>query len=136
MLQLSGSGLAHCTADEIDSYLYQTVGQDAIQFVADALEIPLIRRVITGEAVQQGSEYGSRLTLHLGGVQGDETEDLFELLSEVKVYNLQVVFVQIFTMIFSPLSSPNSPMSRECPSVLSFRITNVSELSMFASGFR
>ena len=84
------SGLAHHTTDEIDSYLYQTVGQDAIQLVADALEIPLIRRIITGEAIQQGSEYGSRLTLKHGGVQGDETEDLFELLSEVKVRTLTV----------------------------------------------
>ncbi|KAF8517819.1 hypothetical protein JB92DRAFT_2904701 [Gautieria morchelliformis] len=69
--------------DEIDSYLYQTVGQDAIQLVADALEIPLIRRVITGDAVQRGSEYGSRLAID-GGVQGDETEDLLQLLLEVK----------------------------------------------------
>ncbi|KIJ56701.1 hypothetical protein M422DRAFT_22862 [Sphaerobolus stellatus SS14] len=69
---------------ETDSYMYQTVGQDAIEFVAQALEVPLIRRVITGQAINQGAEYGSRLSLDPRGVQGDETEDLFELLSEVK----------------------------------------------------
>ncbi|KAF8529049.1 hypothetical protein BU17DRAFT_73260 [Hysterangium stoloniferum] len=70
--------------DEIDSYLYQTVGQDAIQLIADALEVPLLRRVITGEAVNQDSEYGSRLSLDPDGVRGDETEDLLALLLEVK----------------------------------------------------
>ncbi|KAG5651969.1 hypothetical protein H0H81_006784 [Sphagnurus paluster] len=73
--------------EELDSYLYQTVGQDAIQFVASALEVPLYRRVITGNAVEQGSEYGSRKPKTTGGVEGDETEDLFALLSEVKARN-------------------------------------------------
>jgi diphthamide synthase (EF-2-diphthine--ammonia ligase) len=124
-------GLAHCTADEIDSYLYQTVGQDAIQLVADALEVPLIRRVITGEAVQQGSEYGSRLTLHDGGVQGDETEDLLELLSDIKVHCFFVVHISLVTL---PLPRPNSPMFKEYPLVLYFPITNVSESSTCVSG--
>lgn len=72
-------------AEELDSYLYQTVGQDAIEFVARALQVPLYRRVITGGALEQGLEYGSRDPTHLGGVEGDETEDLYALLAEVKV---------------------------------------------------
>ncbi|KAG8856801.1 hypothetical protein FRB96_006305 [Tulasnella sp. 330] len=68
--------------EEIDSYMYQTVGQDAIEVVAAAMDLPLIRRVIHGIAVDQGSEYGNRKSLN--SVAGDETEDLFELLSEVK----------------------------------------------------
>jgi diphthine-ammonia ligase len=41
--------------------------------------------VITGTAVEQGSEYGGRSANHKGGIAGDETEDLFELLCTVKV---------------------------------------------------
>jgi diphthine-ammonia ligase len=63
--------------------MYQTVGQDAIELVACALEVPLYRQVIAGTAVEQGSEYGTRSDK--AGVTGDETEDLFTLLSLVKV---------------------------------------------------
>lgn len=72
-------------AEELDSYLYQTVGQDAIEFVAQALDVPLYRRVISGAAVEQGSEYGGREPSQASGVSGDETEDLYALLSTVKV---------------------------------------------------
>lgn len=65
--------------------MYQTVGQDAIEFVAKALDVPLYRRVISGEAVEQGPEYGGRDAKDAGGVLGDETEDLFALLENVKV---------------------------------------------------
>ncbi|EJU06218.1 hypothetical protein DACRYDRAFT_45569 [Dacryopinax primogenitus] len=75
--------------DEIDSFMYQTVGQDAIEFVARALEVPLVRRTIEGQAVEQGAEYGTRagtsqISADQQGVLGDETEDLFELLTHVK----------------------------------------------------
>lgn len=63
--------------------MYQTVGQDAIELVARALDVPLYRRVISGHAVEQGSEYGSRSGA--SGISGDETEDLHALLSTVKV---------------------------------------------------
>jgi diphthine-ammonia ligase len=69
----------------LDSYLYQTVGQDAIEFVAKALEVPLYRKIITGGAVEQGAEYGGRTAETSGGIEGDETEDLYTLLSTVKV---------------------------------------------------
>lgn len=70
--------------EELDSYLYQTVGQDAIEFVARALDVPLHRRVISGSALAQGSEYGGRSAKDRGGVDGDETEDLYALLADVK----------------------------------------------------
>lgn len=73
----------------MDSHLYQTVGQDAIEFVAGALGVPLYRRTIHGTAVELGSEYGDRNTNTSGGVRGDETEDLFDLLSIVKVHDLE-----------------------------------------------
>lgn len=71
--------------------MYQTVGQDAIEVVAAAIGLPLIRRVITGTAVEQGSEYGNRTTLN--SVTGDETEDMYQLLSSVKAS----VFLSLFT---------------------------------------
>ncbi|KAI0045321.1 hypothetical protein FA95DRAFT_1680564, partial [Auriscalpium vulgare] len=70
--------------EELDSFLYQTVGQDAIELVARALDVPLHRRVISGTAVEQGAEYGGRDPTTRGGVTGDETEDLYLLLSDVK----------------------------------------------------
>lgn len=77
-----------CLPEEIDSYLYQTVGQDAIEFIAHALDVQLYRKTIEGTAVEQGSEYGSRSANAPSGVTGDETEDLFDLLSTVKVRDL------------------------------------------------
>ncbi|KAI0677159.1 hypothetical protein C8Q78DRAFT_1065776 [Trametes maxima] len=81
--------------EELDSYLYQTVGQDAIEFVGQALDVPLYRRVISGAAVEQGGEYGGRDPAHSGGVHGDETEDLYELLLTVKNHHLDVQGVSV-----------------------------------------
>lgn len=47
--------------------------------------MPLYRRVIAGAAIELGSEYGGRTRQDPSRVDGDETEDLFELLSTVKV---------------------------------------------------
>ena len=70
--------------------MYQTVGQDAIELVAQALDVPLVRRVITGTVVEQGSEYGTRQARSAGinSVSRDETEDMYALLAEVKVRSL------------------------------------------------
>ncbi|KAJ3554772.1 hypothetical protein NM688_g2937 [Phlebia brevispora] len=81
--------------DEIDSYMYQTVGQDAIEFVAEALDVPLYRRTISGAAVDMSSEYGSRTAGQDSGLRGDETEDLFELLSTVKLPPMQSAHPEI-----------------------------------------
>ena len=43
--------------EEVDSYLYQTAGQDAVEFIAQALDVPLCRKQIDGTTVGQGSEY-------------------------------------------------------------------------------
>ncbi|KAM5540426.1 hypothetical protein V8D89_005884 [Ganoderma adspersum] len=81
--------------EELDSYLYQTVGQDAIEFVGRALDVPLYRRVIAGAAVEQGGEYGGRDPSESGGIQGDETEDLYELLLTVKIHHPEVLGVSV-----------------------------------------
>ncbi|KAM6495775.1 hypothetical protein JOM56_008481 [Amanita muscaria] len=79
--------------EELDSYMYQTVGQDAIELVAHALDVPLYRQVIRGSAVEQGSEYGTRT--HIAPVEGDETEDLYTLLSRVKSHHPDVKGVSV-----------------------------------------
>jgi len=73
--------------DELDSYLYQTVGQDAIHLVAEALRLPLYRQTIRGTPLELGSEYGSRShASSTKGVEGDETEDMYKLLNQIKVW--------------------------------------------------
>lgn len=57
-----------------------------MHFIAEALELPLYRRAIHGTAVDQGSDYASTSASRLQGrVEGDETEDLYELLKQVLV---------------------------------------------------
>ncbi|KAG0219454.1 hypothetical protein BGX33_002724 [Mortierella sp. NVP41] len=62
--------------DELDSYMYQTVGHDVIHLYKDCLDVPLYRQEIKGKPIEQGSDYVR--------TEQDETEDLFELLSTVK----------------------------------------------------
>lgn len=73
-------------SEEIDSYLYQTVGQDGLHFIAEALGLPLFRRQISGTAVDQSNDYATTADAReKGSVTGDETEDLYELLKDVIV---------------------------------------------------
>ncbi|KAJ8523424.1 hypothetical protein ONZ45_g134 [Pleurotus djamor] len=81
--------------DELDSFMYQTVGQDAIEYVAKALDVPLFRRVISGSAVEQSLEYGTRRVRSLEAISGDETEDLLELLSTVKTQHPDIQGVSV-----------------------------------------
>uniref|UniRef100_A0A2P2KEG4 Diphthine--ammonia ligase n=1 Tax=Rhizophora mucronata TaxID=61149 RepID=A0A2P2KEG4_RHIMU len=62
--------------DELDSYMYQTVGHQIIVGYAECMGLPLFRRRIQGSARHQNFSY--RTTV------GDEVEDMFVLLSEVK----------------------------------------------------
>ncbi|THH12546.1 hypothetical protein EW146_g7598 [Bondarzewia mesenterica] len=87
--------------EELDSYLYQTVGQDAIEFVARALDVPLYRRIISGTAVEQGSEYGGRDVNDYAGTKGDETEDLYALLSTVKSEHPDIQGVSVGAILSS-----------------------------------
>ncbi|GJJ72211.1 diphthine-ammonia ligase [Entomortierella parvispora] len=62
--------------DELDSYMYQTVGHDVIHLYKDCMELPLYRQEIRGSPVEQGSDYVK--------TDQDETEDLFTLLQTAK----------------------------------------------------
>uniref|UniRef100_A0A7N5KB31 Diphthine--ammonia ligase n=1 Tax=Ailuropoda melanoleuca TaxID=9646 RepID=A0A7N5KB31_AILME len=63
-------------SDELDSYMYQTVGHHAIDLYAEAMALPLYRRTIRGRSVDTGRVYTR--------CEGDEVEDLYELLKLVK----------------------------------------------------
>lgn len=64
--------------DELDSYMYQSVGHEMIDLFAQAMELPLYRAEIQGDARTTEKDYQQP-------VQGDEVEDLYELLLKVKV---------------------------------------------------
>ncbi|KAI7870272.1 ATP-binding domain-containing protein 4 [Spinellus fusiger] len=61
--------------DELDSFMYQTVGHDAIQYYSECMELPLYRKEIIGKTILQDMEYVT--------TENDETEDLYELIKEV-----------------------------------------------------
>uniref|UniRef100_A0A8D0L6H7 Diphthine--ammonia ligase n=1 Tax=Sphenodon punctatus TaxID=8508 RepID=A0A8D0L6H7_SPHPU len=62
--------------DELDSYMYQTVGHHAIDLYAEAMDLPLYRHTIKGTSVNTGRVYTR--------CEGDEVEDLYHLLSLIK----------------------------------------------------
>ncbi|XP_044748172.1 diphthine--ammonia ligase [Coccinella septempunctata] len=61
---------------EIDSYMYQSVGFEAIDFIAKAMDLPLFQKETLGISKERGKVYNV--------TQDDEVEDLFELLQKVK----------------------------------------------------
>lgn len=61
----------------MDSYMYQTVGHQGIDFYAEAMDLPLYREVIKGEPLDQSKNYKP--------TENDEVEDLYRLLSKIKV---------------------------------------------------
>ncbi|KAJ0009139.1 hypothetical protein NQD34_016554 [Periophthalmus magnuspinnatus] len=62
--------------DELDSYMYQTVGHQAIELYAEAMDLPLYRRTIQGSSLDTGRDYSH--------TPGDEVEDLYQLLRTVQ----------------------------------------------------
>lgn len=63
-------------SDELDSFMFQTVGHSAVETLASCMELPLVRRPITGGSVSQGMMYKR--------AEEDEVEDLYHLLLDVK----------------------------------------------------
>ncbi|XP_042399116.1 diphthine--ammonia ligase-like [Zingiber officinale] len=64
------------SVDELDSYMYQTVGHQILVSYAECMGLPLFRRRIHGSMRHQHLNYKT--------TSGDEVEDLFILLSEIK----------------------------------------------------
>lgn len=71
--------------DDINSFMYQTVGHSIIPLYASALKLPLYRRGISGTATQTGRYYRYTSAGPL-----DETEDLVPLLKEVLQHHPEV----------------------------------------------
>lgn len=63
--------------DDLNSYMYQTVGHSVIPLYEEALGIPLFREEIRGTAVNSAREYAEQ--------KDDETESLVPLLKRVMV---------------------------------------------------
>ncbi|KAL6105415.1 dph6 [Pungitius sinensis] len=70
------ANLRPALTDELDSYMYQTVGHHAIELYAEVMELPLYRRTIQGSSLNTSRNYSV--------TEGDEVEDLYELLHLVK----------------------------------------------------
>ncbi|KAJ3691497.1 hypothetical protein LUZ61_020661 [Rhynchospora tenuis] len=64
------------SVDELDSYMYQTAGHQIIVSYAECMGLPLFRRRIHGSTREHSVNY--RMT------PGDEVEDMYALLHEVK----------------------------------------------------
>lgn len=68
--------------DEIDSFMFQTVGHDIIENYTRCLDLPLYRQAITGGSTNQNLEYSV--------TANDEIEDLYKLLASVKDHHPEV----------------------------------------------
>lgn len=62
---------------ELDSYMYQSVGNELIELYAQAVELPLYRAQITGTVLNQNLEYEPTDS-------NDEVEDLYRVLKHCK----------------------------------------------------
>lgn len=62
--------------DELDSYMYQTVGHMGVELYAEAMGLPLFRQATEGRAIIQDRDYCP--------TPEDEVEDLYNLLIRVK----------------------------------------------------
>jgi uncharacterized protein (TIGR00290 family) len=78
-----GATIAALENEDINSFMYQTVGHRIIPLYADALQLPLYRQQIKGTSKQTGCYYDSSAKES----SSDETEDLLPLLENVKQHH-------------------------------------------------
>lgn len=71
---------ANSHEEDIDSYMYQTVGHSIVPLYEQALGLPLYRQAITGKAVNSSRDYEQSAA---AAQEQDETEDLVPLLQRV-----------------------------------------------------
>ncbi|GAX85055.1 hypothetical protein CEUSTIGMA_g12475.t1 [Chlamydomonas eustigma] len=71
--------------DELDSYMFQTVGHQLVGCYAPCMGIPLFRRKLKGKSERQDLQYTQ--------TEGDEVEDLYYLLAYIKESLPQVAAV-------------------------------------------
>ena len=75
----------HSAVDDIDSYMYQTIGHSIIPIFEKALGLPLYRQAIIGTAVSHDKSYDPKTSN-----QDDETEALMPLLRQVMSHHPEV----------------------------------------------
>lgn len=68
-------------SQELDSFMFQTVGHNVVPALADCLGLPLFRIATRGKAVQSSVSYAAPGS----DGDGDEVEDLLCLLASVKL---------------------------------------------------
>lgn len=71
------------TAEDTDSFMYQTIGHAIIPLYEEALGLPLYRQEIQGSALNSSKDYGPEEKVIDGGSSEDETESLVPLLEKV-----------------------------------------------------
>lgn len=69
-------------SDDLDSFMFQTVGHQGIKYIAQAMGLPIYRYPTFGKANVQEKHYYP--------TENDEIEDLFKLLSTVKVHYIHI----------------------------------------------
>ncbi|KAI8929456.1 hypothetical protein BC831DRAFT_289832 [Entophlyctis helioformis] len=62
--------------DELDSYMFQTVGHDVLDLYTECMGLPLFRQDLVRSSVETGADYAHN--------EADEVEDLYQLLLRVK----------------------------------------------------
>ncbi|PVU86286.1 hypothetical protein BB561_006754 [Smittium simulii] len=77
----------------MDSFLFQTVGQTQVPYIAECMGLPLFQEEIRGSALDQELDY-SKTT-------GDETEDLYSLIKKVKEAHPDVEGVSVGAILSS-----------------------------------
>ncbi|KAL8993396.1 MAG: hypothetical protein Q9169_006374, partial [Polycauliona sp. 2 TL-2023] len=70
--------------EDLNSFMYQTVGHTLIPLYAEILAIPLYRQEISGTAVNQSKEYSTYDVSRSLYVDVDETESMMTLLQRIK----------------------------------------------------
>jgi diphthine-ammonia ligase len=75
-------------SEDIDSYMYQTIGHNVIPLYEEALGLPLYRQEIAGGAADKNKSYASPIVTQ--DSQQDETESLVPLLRKVMATHPEV----------------------------------------------
>jgi diphthamide synthase (EF-2-diphthine--ammonia ligase) len=108
---------------ELDSFMFQTVGHSTLETMAECMGLPLVRRFSLLKAVQQGVHYEEVGTAERGAcgdaVDHDEVEDLYLLLREVKVGTPVISATCSISSLFHPTPpSLTAPLPRSGSRVL------------------
>ncbi|KAK2598997.1 hypothetical protein QQS21_005531 [Conoideocrella luteorostrata] len=74
-------------SEDLNSFMYQTVGHEVLPLFAQATGLPLYRQPILGSAVRHERDYDYTLDEQGSAPAGDETESMLPLLRAVKAHH-------------------------------------------------